>query len=329
MDVDSPKDSALDNELDIGSLLVEARSNAKLTSQDVADALKLNLEIISKIEANIFEQDLPVAFIRGYVKSYATKVGLDTQPILVAFDKATGVQVLSLKRVESISSFGKRTRDFNSNSALFKFISVLIILLFVTFAGWQIWTRFLAPLYLAEGASGQNSSASSIELSLNNEDSISNDEATVSTNAVTAQSPSEGTSEQNDASDLSPSRVASSASLQETKPLAETANIRPPASTGTIENQTSLGQEMDVVPDYPLSDVVLDFSADCWVRITDATGEVLAEGVKKNGKHMPLKGVAPIKVILGDPSAVSMSFDNQAFDLSGYRAGRRVQIILE
>jgi len=77
-----------------------------------------------------------------------------------------------------------------------------------------------------------------------------------------------------------------------------------------------------------MTNLLLDFSAECWVKITDARGEILAEGVKVNGKHMPLRGAKPITVILGDPSAVSLSYENEVYDLSVHRAGRRAEIVL-
>ncbi len=314
MEVDNSKVPETDNQLDIGALLVEARNNANFTSLDIADALNLNPDIISKIEVNTFEQELPMAFIRGYVKSYATKVGLESQPILAAFDKVTGIQSPSLKRVESISSFGIKKRDFNSNSSLFKFISILIVLLFVTFAGWQIWDRYLAPLYM--GTTSQNSDLNANNLSLSLGDDVAED--IVLPDMSKQEAVKNSAIEENDSS------------IQEIAKINGKTNIE--SANGVSQEsseQIAIDQESNLISEHVFSDIILDFSADCWVRITDARGEVLAVGVKGDGKHMPMRGVAPITVILGDPSAVSMSFQDQTFDLSGYRAGRRVQIVLE
>ena len=300
MDVDNSEQSSQKDELDIGSLLVEARDNAGLTTEDIATALNLNLEVIDKIEQNIFRQESPIAFIRGYVKSYATRVGLDSQSILMAFDKITGAESPSLKRVDSISSFGKKSREFNSNSSLFKIISILIVLLFVTFAGWQIWVRFVAPTFSNNDSQAESSASNSIDLSLNlteESNQVSNEGAIPLANINTEQIDSDKT--------------------QTIEPAIED-------SQDLDENRTS-----NSVKAVALSSVTFDFIADCWVKITDASGEVLAVGVKRDGKHMPVKGISPISVILGDPSAVRIRFEDQNYDLESYPAGRRVEFVLE
>lgn len=293
MDVDNSEQT---NALDIGSLLVEARDNAGLTTEDIAAALNLNLDVIDKIEQNIFSQELPIAFIRGYLKSYATKVGLEAHTILVAFDKVTGAESPSLKRVESISTFGKKANEFNSNSSLFKIISTLIVLLFVTFAGWQIWVRFLAPSFSEIGSQTESSVGNSIDLSLN----------------IT-----EG---QNQAANKN---TASFDNIN-------TENLDSD-KTNSIEASHNLDENItrDIVKAIEFSSVTFDFIADCWVKVTDARGEVLAVGVKRDGKHMPVRGVAPISVILGDPSAVKIRFEDQIYDLESYQPGRRVEFVLE
>ena len=55
----------------IGARLKSARESRGLQQQEVADELKLNKKFILMIEDNNFPPDLPVTFIRGYIRSYA------------------------------------------------------------------------------------------------------------------------------------------------------------------------------------------------------------------------------------------------------------------
>ena len=307
MDVDNSNQLNQTDVLDIGSLLVEARDNAGLTTEDIAAALNLNNDVIAKIEQNIFQQELPVAFIRGYVKSYATKVGLEAHTVLLAFDKVTGAESPSLKSVESISSFGKKTREFNSNSSIFKTISTLIILLFVTFAGWQIWDRFLASSFSGSDAQLNSSAGNSIDLTFGS----TSDVETVSEDSTNLVNP-----------DTKQSSL--SASLNETT----TSQSIPAIQENEIQEQ-EISPKDNSAASAIFSNITLDFTADCWVKIIDARGEVLALGVKRDGKHMPVRGVLPISVILGDPSAVMLRFEDKIFDLDIYPAGRRVEFVLE
>jgi len=70
------------------------------------------------------------------------------------------------------------------------------------------------------------------------------------------------------------------------------------------------------------------FIGDCWVRVTDATGEVLALGIKRNGKLMQLEGKPPFKVLLGNARAVILTYAGKRVDLSGYPGGRRAEFTL-
>jgi cytoskeleton protein RodZ len=66
----------------------------------------------------------------------------------------------------------------------------------------------------------------------------------------------------------------------------------------------------------------MSFSADCWIQVKDAEGKVLATGVKKSGHQFSVSGKAPYSVILGAPEGVTMEFDGEAVDLSGYTSGK-------
>lgn len=70
----------------------------------------------------------------------------------------------------------------------------------------------------------------------------------------------------------------------------------------------------------------MNFNGDCWVKVTDANGEVLAIGIKRTGKNMKLEGLAPFSVILGNAGVVTMSYNQQTIDLSGFPAGNRVEL---
>jgi len=73
-----------------GELLKSERVNQNLTVQDVAQTLKLSSKIINAIEAGQSE-DLPAkTFVRGFVKSYAQLLKLDTDVVLRQFQEEMG-----------------------------------------------------------------------------------------------------------------------------------------------------------------------------------------------------------------------------------------------
>lgn len=72
----------------------------------------------------------------------------------------------------------------------------------------------------------------------------------------------------------------------------------------------------------------LQFSAPCWLAVTDANGRRLAYSMQKGGQSLTLSGTPPLKVTFGDPTAVTASLSGKAIDLSGYKQGQVVRLTL-
>ncbi|XOV79376.1 MAG: RodZ domain-containing protein [Aestuariibacter sp.] len=77
-----------------------------------------------------------------------------------------------------------------------------------------------------------------------------------------------------------------------------------------------------------MTELVFHFSGDCWMNLTDATGEVVAYGVKESGYVMPVSGVPPFEVVLGAPQVVAITVDGEPHDMSVYPAGRTARFII-
>ncbi len=102
------------------------------------------------------------------------------------------------------------------------------------------------------------------------------------------------------------------------------ANSLPVLESSNSPARTQQQAETPAVPENAI--LVMDFKGDCWVKVVDSTGEVLALGIKRTGKHMQLEGMAPFNLILGNAAVVSIEFNQRAVDLSGFPAGNRVEL---
>ncbi|WP_229767170.1 RodZ domain-containing protein, partial [Vibrio cholerae] len=74
--------------------------------------------------------------------------------------------------------------------------------------------------------------------------------------------------------------------------------------------------------------LVMNFSADCWIQVKDATGKILSTGVKKAGQSVSLSGQRPYKLVLGAPEGVSITLASEPVDLSGYTSGKVARLTL-
>ena len=62
----------------------------------------------------------------------------------------------------------------------------------------------------------------------------------------------------------------------------------------------------------------LRFSAPSWVRIADARGQVLLEGMQSAGTTRSVSGAAPLRVVLGNASAVALEVGGHPASLAGF-----------
>jgi cytoskeleton protein RodZ len=74
--------------------------------------------------------------------------------------------------------------------------------------------------------------------------------------------------------------------------------------------------------------LTLNFTADCWTRVTDATGRVLYSGLAKAGTSRTLVGKTPLDLHLGFASGVQVDFNGEAVSLSGQTRGETARIKL-
>jgi cytoskeleton protein RodZ len=308
MDVDKQQNKKKSKRtvIDIGVLLVEARENKNLSAQDIATSLNLTLSVITDIEANQFKQDIPLPFIRGYLRSYAKKVNADVETLSVEFDRQTKTADEPIQKLQVVSSFKTSRKELNSSNFIFKFFTLLIVLTLLGFGGWEAWKKFGAPKF--------SSQSNSNELPLNFE-AQNTDSSDVASNII-ALDPQ-----------TSDSTAANTEHSQESNADSNTLSNEPETVLSEIEQSLT-----DVAPNGETIGVTLKanftFTDKCWVKVVDASGEVLAVGEKAAGKIMPLEGVAPLSVILGNPSAVKLTVDGETYDLSVFRPGQRAKFEL-
>jgi len=87
------------------------------------------------------------------------------------------------------------------------------------------------------------------------------------------------------------------------------------AATDTDEATTAISEPALPIPSDTL---VLHFSQDSWVEISDSTGRRLFYNMGKAGETTSLLGIAPFSVLLGYSPGVSIEYNGKPFDQSPY-----------
>jgi cytoskeleton protein RodZ len=352
MDVEQEKSSRAS--INIGESLAKARQDKNLSCENIASQLNLTQSVIEKIELNQFDMDAPLIFVRGYVASYAKKVGLDIDTITDAFDTQvnSGSSVSTgIKKLKSVSEFKRSPEESNSSGGILKLVVYFIVLILIVSVIWFGWKHFSNRQL--EGEPLNEILLNSGTLNNNNIDSLTSQSKSSQVNPVV-----EKTDSNEDVSSLTDTSAANDISSKVTSGLSTSEDLKSTASsasqfeqsvaeqesgeqelaeqaldeqelgtqTAELENNTVTSDDLGIAS-IPLK---FTFIGDCWVQVTDANEEILAVGVKKNGKVMSISGEPPISVILGDPGAVSqLMVRGESFDLSSYTPGRTAKFVIE
>ncbi|MEZ8806596.1 cytoskeleton protein RodZ [Vibrio atlanticus] len=305
-------------EIEAGTLLKNKRESLGLTQKQISDRLKLRVTLIQQIEENQFESDQVATFMRGYIRSYAKYVNLDEKVVLSALHHAGDAQ----HQEQEMLSFSRKTKTEKHNSR----IMILTWSIFAVIAGisslWW-WQNQQQDTLSQSLANTESSEELAVEESLAPE--------FTSLEVIEAEQNEEGTSVVEDTDDLAAISDAEDSvtstdettaqQATETEPTAEVAaNAANTANAEAVEASTA--------PEAVINELVMQFSADCWIQVKDASGKTLSTGIKKAGQSLNLSGTAAYKVILGAPEGVSMTFASEPVDLSGYTSGKVARITL-
>ncbi|MCG7530180.1 DUF4115 domain-containing protein [Psychrobium sp. MM17-31] len=227
----------------LGSVLLAARQAAGLSLDDAAQKLFLSKAVVQQLETDTVPESANALFFKGYVKSYATLVGLDCDEMIAHFR----TQYHCDGDLKSMQTFSNRSKNNTHNNYLnlITFGVVTVILMAVIAWWWQRQAMNEMPVVVEE---------------------------------------------------------TTTVALEPSPRLP----IAPMATNAAMEIET-----INVESTFK-------FKQDCWVKITDATNAVVAIGIKKAGTSIDVIGVAPLEVILGAPTAVEITYQQQILDITPY-----------
>lgn len=302
-------------EIEAGTLLKNKRESLGLTQKQISDRLKLRVTLIQQIEENQFESDQVATFMRGYIRSYAKYINLDEKVVLSALHHAGDAQ----HQEQEMLSFSRKTKTEKHNSRIMLLTwSIFAVIAGISSLWW--WQNQQQDTLSQSLANTESSEELAVEESLAPEftslEVIEAEQNEAGTSVAEGTDDLAAISDAEDTSDaVTPTDETTAQQSTETEPTAEVA-----ANAEAVEASTA--------PEAMINELVMQFSADCWIQVKDASGKTLSTGIKKAGQTLNLSGTAPYKVILGAPEGVSMTFASEPVDLSGYTSGKVARITL-
>jgi cytoskeleton protein RodZ len=294
-----------------GQILRQARERAKLSSQDIADRMKLKKALIEDIEQDDYDINISLTFIRGYLKLYAKHVHVDETEILIAFESLSTQK----KEPAKLQSFSRRMATQANDDKL------MIVTYFIMAA-----VIALVVIWWFQQSSTDSTTASSL-----------NDFTEADTQNITSQDVIDKAVLPFVETPLSDSKSLISVNLDEDLPVADSAVVTSQIGLAIdiIEPKTAAPLVDEVISDdtsnlilladdiettFPKTaapvELIFEFSGDCWINLSDATGKNIAYGVKVKGYVMTQSGIPPFVVTLGAPEVVQIRYAGELLDMS-------------
>lgn len=307
-----------------GERLREARERLGLTQQTIAERLCLKITTVRDIEDGTTPADLAPTFLRGYIRSYAKLVHLPEDELLPSVDKQAIPKTISVSPMQSFSL--KKSRKKRDGWLMTITWLVVLVVLGLTGAWW--WQNHQAQQAeinsMVDHASSMQAQTEgqSVPLMDNSapQETATPDSATapVSTPVDLSATGSETPSTPSSAS--TPSAAPSSQSPSH-------ANATQPQAAGNAllgAGAPAAGTVAETNPAPAAHALVMTFTADCWLEVTDASGKKLFSGMQRNGGTLNLDGQSPYKLKIGAPAAVQIQFQGKPVDLSRFVRSNQV-----
>ncbi|EPL9844635.1 cytoskeleton protein RodZ [Klebsiella aerogenes] len=298
-----------------GARLRNAREQLGLSQQAVAERLCLKVSTVRDIEEDKAPADLASTFLRGYIRSYARLVHIPEEELLPMMAKQAPIRAAKVAPMQSFS-LGKRRKKRDGWLMSFTWL-ILFVVIGLSGAWW--WQDHKAQqeeiTSMADQSTSDLNSSDSGSQSIPLDTSPANnapDTTAANTNSApvdtsTAPAPS--------APAATPTPVDNNAVVAPSQANVDTAAAAPAALAPTSALPTD---QANAATTASAQDLVMNFSADCWLEVSDATGKKLFSGLQRKGGNLNLSGQAPYKLKIGAPAAVQIQYLGKPVDLSRF-----------
>jgi len=278
-----------------GERLRAARREHDISIRDIAKELHLDEAKIRALEENNFSVLGAPVFAKGHMRKYAELVGVDIDDVLADYyqlERSTGaLPVVGLKR--------KMPREIS----LGPWIGAIVVVLIA--GGATYWWMNREPV---DTSSAQVEPATLAP--------FASDAEVDSVPVVDAQTEMDNT-------EVMGSGSADGPGAEELPAVEnETAQIDP-----IVTVQEPINSEPSSLPQVR---VELSYSGDCWTEVSDASGRRLFYDLGAAGRVVPLRGDAPLRIVLGDSANVSITVEGRDYQIpNSARSGRLARLTID
>lgn len=300
-----------------GARLKAGREAQGQSLEQAARHLRLDEPTLAAIEADQYPAHVPATFMRGYLRAYAKWLEMPADDIVSAYNQRHPDEA-QLAGLKNLLALPESERSAGGKWLWFGVLALLVLAVVAAVA--LMPTDWLNKLKSEDGAANAEPQSVAVEIL----------PIESSSGELTLQLPPEEPlpatatgSEPPAASTTDAAETAAPATAMPTAPAPTS------AASGSSSGNTAVST--DVAGSLPgiAETLELSFVEDCWIRVTDANGNVLSVGIKQNGQRIRLSGSAPLTVVLGNPPGVQLKHNGRPVDLSAYPGSRPATLTLQ
>lgn len=288
-----------DNTESPGKRLQIARQSKGWDRKKVADELHLKPETIAALEQDDFANLPSMVFITGYVRNYASLLGLEPEPLIAGYaaEITRTLRVYPSVKIPGETSGG--TRGFSGLLRLMFWVALLAGGVYLSYLLWEQQSPFLpfrTESLLPGGSKALPKTGSTSE-------EVPGGRQEDPNNAFAGSQGGESP-----VNLFAPPGVVPLAQQREVPPADE------PEAAETAENDPKHPKTSPATPSENPT-VTFEFVSSCWVDIRDSKREFKLFGEMKKGETHRIKGTPPYSITLGNAHAVRITVNGKPFPI--------------
>jgi cytoskeleton protein RodZ len=321
----------------VGAALREARIHHGLSVDEISNRIKFAPRQIEALEADDFAHLPEIAFVRGFVRSYARLVQLDDMALLAALphspEQSVSLESKALTEVPYPDIYTERKQNIIWLSAA---LSVAVLL---GLSAWLLGDKPKETNAQTPAVTGaQNVTVESLPLpAVQPVSAVSDQEHVTAAPGIEKPVLEKPDAEKPGIEKLSAEKSgAEKAAAEKTgaeKKAAEVKNmpqvISPPVQTTAVPSASQPVKPVAANNASGQAVIRITFDADSWVGITDKDGKHLLSQLNHAGSEQNINGSPPFSLTIGYAKAVHLYYKGKAVDLAPYADEEVVHLTLE
>jgi cytoskeleton protein RodZ len=320
----------------VGEMLKDARNVQGLTLEQVATELRIELPQLEALEGDRFERIGVPVFVKGYLRQYGARLGLDPRDLLARYYEQTSLKEVQIQPSKTIKLHDER------QITVWVVAALAILVVIVGLAAWWVGAGgspvasspsaapkttgdakpASAPPAAAPEPAGVPPTAAPAGGSAAPQTEPAPSPAAPAAPAPTS-TPSGTAAPAPTPSGATPATTTLAVAAPPPSPRASDRPAAPTPPPAATPSATSASPRAAATAERPNADdgagdslivpLELTFEQESWAEVTDAKGERLYYGLGTAGKHAQMRGEPPFAVVLGNAGGVKIVVDGEDF----------------